>query len=287
MNTDAIIFDATEENFNQAVVQASQKVPVLVDFWAPWCGPCKTLMPLLVKVAEAYAGKFRLAKVNIDEQQQLAAHFGVRSVPTVKLVKNGQLVDEFMGALPESQIQAFIDKHIERESDALAMQAMAMYQAGQVEQAIATLNQAWQADPQNPRLPMQLLEMLVAQGDLDAVKAVIDALPAEQQASDTVQALKARLAFINLAEGAPDIASLEKTLKTDPANSEARYQLAVQLLVSGQLEPALDELLELMRSDRQYKDDAARKTLIQAFDMLGNQGEIVSRYRSKMASMLY
>jgi putative thioredoxin len=167
------------------------------------------------------------------------------------------------------------------------MQAMAMYQAGQVEQAIATLNQAWQADPQNPRLPMQLLEMLVAQGDLDAVKAVIDALPAEQQASDTVQALKARLAFINLAEGAPDIASLEKTLKTDPANSEARYQLAVQLLVSGQLEPALDELLELMRSDRQYKDDAARKTLIQAFDMLGNQGEIVSRYRSKMASMLY
>ena len=287
MSNETYIVDVTEQNFNEAVMQASQRVPVLVDFWAPWCQPCKSLMPVLTKLADEYGGKFILAKVNIDEQQNLAQHFGVRSVPTVKLVRNAQLADEFMGALPENEVRAFLDKHIPRESDAASQEAVALFQSGQVDEAISMLNQAWQDDPQNPRLPMQLLDLLVHAGRLDEARQVLAALPAEQQDSDVVVSMKARFAFMDKAEGLPDIPTLQQRLADNDDDSEARYQLAIQLVVAGKLEAAMDQLLMLLKKDRQYGDDAARKTLIQIFEMLGNQGELVQRYRSKMSMLLY
>ena len=287
MNDTAVVFDATAENFARDVIDTSHKVPVLVDFWAPWCGPCRSLMPLLVKLAESYGGRFRLAKVNIDEQQDLATQFGVRSVPTVKLVHQGRIVDEFMGALPEGQVRAFLDRHIPRESDTVAAQAQAVFEAGEHDPPIRMINDAWQADPDNPRLPRHLLKMLLQAGRTGDARQLLDKLPANLRQDDEIKAVANALEFAAIVQDAPPATELAQRLKQDPDDSRARFQLAAYMVMDGRHEQAMDQLLYIMQHDRGFDDDAARKTLIRIFELLGNQGPLVQKYRQKMAAALY
>lgn len=279
-------FDTTFETFATDVLDASHEVPVLVDFWASWCGPCKQLMPILTKLAEEYGGGFKLAKVNIDEQQQLAQQFRVRSVPTVKVMKNGQVVDEFLGAQPESQIRALLNKYVVRESDKLIAAALERYNNGDTS-AKQDMIKIVNSDPQNNNLRLLFVDVLMREKEYDDAHAILKSLPPDVRQQPEVAGLLGRLEFLNSASGASDEASLLASIEQDPADCEHRYQLSSFYITQARYQEALEQLLEIMRRDRKYGDDAGRKGILKVFDMLGGKGELVSRYRQKMAALLY
>jgi len=287
MGESAHSVDVTRETFPAQVIEASEAVPVVVDFWAPWCGPCQTLMPLLSQLAEAYAGAFRLAKINIDEQPELATQFGVRSVPTVKVVRRGEVVDEFLGALPESQIRAVLDRHVERASDQHAAAALAQIERGEVEAGLAALAAAADEDPDNHRVRLALAEAQTQAGRYEAAAATLKALPVDVAAEPAVAGLQARLDFASAAQGAPSIEALEAAIEANPDDCEARYRLSAHRVLRGEYEAAMDQLLEVMRRDRAWGEDAGRKGLLKVFELLGGQGELVQRYRSRLSAALY
>ena len=243
-------------------------------------------MPILEQLAQSYQGKFLLAKVEIDSQQGLASQFGVRSVPTVKLVKNGQIVDEFTGALPEGQIRAFLDKHIANESDQLMQQALAIYQQGDSETALSQMGQILQADPDNQNNKIIYANILLREQHIDEAKKWLDSLSKETKESPQVQAMLAQLEFIHIVDKAPDMASLRQQVADDPGNSEARYQLSAHAILQGQFDIAFEQLLEIVKRDRKYQDDAGRKALLKLFELLGDNHELASSYRRKLAMAL-
>ena len=279
------IVEVTSENYHH-ILETSQQVPVLMDFWASWCQPCQMLMPVLAKLADEYRGKFLLAKLNTEEQQEIAAQFGIRSIPTVKLFRHGRPVDEFMGALPEAQIRKFLDQHIPRESDAVVEHAREHLLAGDGEAALTLLTAVRQSDPDNPRVLITLAQTQAAMGDTATAEQTLDALPPDEQAKPEVAKLRSHLYFEGLLAGAPDPADLEARLAADPGDSEARFQLAVHKVVDQDYEGAMEALLQLMQKDRKYGDDAARRTLVKVFELLDDDPR-VSRYRGRMASLLY
>lgn len=286
MSNSPYIIEVTEDNYQKSVVDQSFHVPVLVDFWASWCQPCQVLMPLLAGLAEQYGGKFILAKINTEEQQGLAAQFGIRSIPTVKLFRNGQPVDEFAGALPESEIRAFLDKHIPRESDALVERAQQQLLQGDAQQALSILQQAKSSDPANPNIDVALAQTQAAAGNLDEALKIIDALPADIAEQPDVVTLRGLLFFEHLLADAPGQADLEQHLAADENDSEAHYLLAAHKVVDQQYGEALELLLSVMRNDRTWNDGAARKAMLKLFDLLGDD-PLVPRYRSKMMSLIY
>lgn len=286
MSESPYILEITADNYQQIVVDGSFQVPVLVDFWADWCQPCKTLMPMLAKLADEYQGKFILAKVNTEQQQELAAQFGIRSIPTVKLFKNGQAVDEFAGALPEEQIRQFLDQHIPRESDNIVAKAQQLLLEGDTDAALALLTQAQADDPANHNISVALAQTFAAMGDTESALSVLDKLPQDIQEREDVSLLRGQLHFDSIGTGIPDQATLEQRLATDENDSEARFQLATHKINNQDYAAALELLLTLMRKDRQYDDDAARKTMLKVFELLGDD-PLVPRYRSKMMSLLY
>ncbi|MEJ2309681.1 MAG: thioredoxin [Gammaproteobacteria bacterium] len=283
------IVEVTAENFQSVILEGSMQQPVLIDFWASWCQPCQALMPVLAKLADEYAGKFILAKINTEEQQAIAAQFQIRSIPAVKLVHEGRLVDEFAGALPEAEIRAFLDKHIPQEAseaDNSIEQAYALLMQGQSDAAATLIQQALDADPQNPQAIIAFAKLKATLGEMDAARAALDTLPQEEQDKPEVAAMRAQMVFDKVASGAPALDDLNAMLLADENNSEARYQLAAQLVMHNQLEPALEHLLTLMRKDRAWGDDAARKAMIQVFDILGDH-PITKKYRTRMFNYLY
>lgn len=286
MSITPLIFDVTSDSFAQQVVENSYQVPVVLDFWAPWCEPCKTLMPMLIRLAEEYDGLFLLAKVNIDEQQTLAQQFNVRSVPTVKLFRNGQEMNQFTGALPESQIRAFIEPFILRASDRLLDEAEARFTQGDHEGALALLAQARDELPPNPRVTLSLIEMQIALDHIAEANALLQALPANEATEPAALALAARLEFAVLVGESAPVGALEQRIASDAKDCDARYRLAAHAIVIGDFESAMEQLLEVMRRDRRYGDDAGRKGLLKVFEMVG-EGELVNRYRRQMFNALH
>lgn len=281
------VFNVTAQQFQDLVLEPSRQTPVLVDFWADWCSPCKYLMPVLAKLVEEYRGKLLLAKVNTDEQRELAAHFGIRSLPTVMLFKDGQPVDQFMGALPETDIRAFLDPYLPRESDSLLDQALSRLQRGDADEALDMIEKARAEDPDNPRNLVTYAQILATLGELERAQNALDSLPIGEQQKPEVVALRARLLFDQIAQQAPAAVELEKRLEASPNDSEAAYQLAAHRVMDQDYRGALELLFGLMRRDRTYADDGARKGMLAVFDILGGDGELVSQYRSKMFNILY
>ena len=290
MTDSPYITEVTEENFQSVILDGSMQQPVLIDFWASWCQPCQALMPLLAKLADEYQGKFILAKINTEEQQAIAAQFQIRSIPAVKLVYQGKLVDEFAGALPESEVRAFLDKHIPHEAsegENAIEQAYTLLMQGESDQAAVLIQQVLEAEPSNPQAIVAFAKLKATLGDMSAATEALDSLPREEQDKPEVAAMRAQMVFDKVASEAPAIEDLNAMLLADEKNSEARYQLAAQLVMQGQLETALEHLLVLMRSDREYEDDAARKAMIQVFDILGGDHPITKTYRTRMFNYLY
>ncbi len=275
-----------QADFDSLVLQQSHTRPVMADFWAAWCGPCKTLMPLLAKLADDYQGKFFLAKIDTDKEQALATQYGIRNLPTVKVFKDGLVVDEFMGAQPERAIRDILDRHILRPSDILIAEAMEAQARGDTTEAQALLTRAVQIDPDRDRPKLHLARLLFESGRADdGEKILLDLTPAGR-ADPEVIALRAKLDFVRLAAVSRSPEKLEKAIAANPRDHEARYLLAAWRVQEGAHEAALDQLLEIVRHDRKFRDDAARKAVLAVFNILGGQGEIVSRYRKQLSMAL-
>ena len=277
----------TAQSFHQVVIEGSYERPVLVDFWADWCAPCRALMPILAKLAEEYRGRLLVAKLNTEEEQALAAQMGIRSLPTVLLFKEGRPVDQFMGALPEAQVRAFLEPHLPRPADDLMERIGDRLLMGDVAGAQAALDLARTKDPDNPRLLLMEVQIKAAAGDTQGAEALLDQVPLDLAKDPEVLALRGQLRLANLAAGAPAEAELAARLAADPRDSEAAFLLAIRQATQGDFAAALAGLLALLKRDRAYGEDAARKTMILIFDLLGGQDPLVSSYRGKMLSALY
>lgn len=277
----------TQENFVHAVIEKSKQVPVLVDFWADWCAPCKNLMPILAKLAEEYAGKFHLVKVNTDEQQALAMHFGIRSLPTVKLFRDGQPVDEFMGALPEQGVRQFLDRHVGDEVEMFLEQIDNLVAEGDSANAEAALGQAMQQLPDDSRVLLKLAGLRLDRGDVEGARELVDRLPADQLDSPGAKSIQARFALSERASDAPEEGELRAAIERDPNDLKARDQLSAVLYARNDIEGAMEQLLEIVKRDRTWEDDSGRMQLIRMFDALGSSNPIVQKYRRQLAVSLY
>ena len=281
------IVNLTAANFQQVVLEDSYQRPVLVDFWADWCATCRQLMPILAKLADELKGQFILAKLDTEAEPEVAAQFGIRSLPTVQLFKDGRPVDQFMGALPESQVREFLSRHIARAADRLLDQARGLLAAGDISGAERVIEQARAEDPDNSRIFIAEVELKAATGDAEGALALLEHTPVDLINDPDLAALRGQLGFASALSDAPDAATLAQRLEADPNDSKARYQLAAHQVISGDYEAALANLLTLLKKDRAFGDDAARKGMVAIFDLLGGSGDLVSRYRAKMLSSLY
>ena len=278
------VFDATTDTFEAEVLRKSLEVPVLVDFWATWCGPCKTLGPILEKLAGEYNGAFLLAKVDVDKEQQIAAAFQIRSVPTVFLVKDGQLVDGFPGALPEGQLREFLASHGVQPAEAAAdaVEAAPLDPAAQV----AALREAVAAEPDKDELKLDLVLALLKTGEAPEAERLLDALPANLATDDRAVKARARLGFASALKDAPSPDALRAAVAANADDLRARHLLGVHALVAGDSEAALEQFLDMLKRDRAFEDGLARKSLIDAFRVIEDDA-LVSQYRRKMSSLLF
>jgi putative thioredoxin len=286
MSESPYILDVTQHNF-AAVVENSQRVPVLVDFWADWCQPCQTLTPLLTKLAQEYRGGFILAKINTDVEQGLAQHFRVRSLPTVMVVWQGQIVEQMVGVQPESAYREIIDRFRSDPGDQIREQVELLWQRGHHKQVIELLREALGHDPDSVELKVILAEKLLQLDKEEEARSLLQSLPAEERDRQPASGLLARLRFADLARGAPDLTALVAVLWKNPADCAARRQLAARYVLAGDYEAALEQFMDILRRDPKFEDEAGRKGLIAIFEMLGNENPLVVTYRRRMFSLLH
>ena len=288
-STDSYIFEAGEANFETDVLQASLQTPVLVDFWATWCGPCKTLGPILEKLAGEYAGAFRLAKIDCDKEQQLAGMFGVRSIPTVVLIQGGQIVDAFSGALPESQVREFLTRHRVEPAARIEAPAQAVDEnvpAETPQAAVARFEQALAAAPDDAGLKLDLALAKARSGDTANAQATLDSLPVDLAEDDRAKALSALLAMQLSVAAIPPTADLLARVERDPRDFAALDGLGVRKLLGGDAADAMQHWLVILAADRGWNEGLARKRLLDAFRIVHDDA-LVSATRRKMSSLLF
>ena len=284
MNTHS--FDTGTEAFERDVVQASEKVPVLVDFWAPWCAPCRVLKPILEKLVGEYQGRFLLARVNSDEHPQLSARFGVRGIPNVKAFVDGKLADEFTGALPESGVRAFIDRLIPTPGERLRRTARALVTQGNFDEAERHLRSALELDPENRAVRLDLVELLLAKNSHAEADEMFAPIP-ERERDERADKLYSVLAFWKKSQQLPAIGELEAKLAANPDDLPSLLALGERLVADKRYEPALAALLQVVRKDRGALRTSARKLMVEVFKLAEDQATLVSEYRKLLSGALY
>ena len=281
--------NTTLATFETDVIEASTLLPVLVDFWAPWCGPCKALGPLLEKLEHEYAGKWRLVKVNVDEDPQLAAHFQVRSIPHVVAFADGQPIDQFIGVLPEGQLRAFIDGLVPNGAETERRAALAALENGQRGDAFDHLKTALALDPGFDDARLDLIELLLDEERVDEARseAQLVSTKVTQGIDVRYNTLKTRLDALDAATDLPPTDALEARVAANPGDLEARFDLANLLIARRDYAGALEHLLEIVKRDRTFRDDVGRKTMLSVFDLAAHRPELVSEWRRKLSTTLH
>ncbi len=294
-DTADLIKDGSEATFMADVVEASQETPIIVDFWAPWCGPCKTLGPLLEDAVTAAKGAVKMVKINVDEAQMIASQMRIQSIPTVYVFFKGQLVDRFQGALPESEIKAFVDRVIEAaggespggQLDDAVQAAEEMLSEGAAADAAQTFAAILGEDPNHAAAYGGLVRAHIAAGDLEQAEAILNGAPAEISNTPELEAAHAQLELAKQAADAGPVAELTAAVQADADNHQARFDLAQALHANGDVEEAVSQLLELFRRDREWNDGAAKAQLFTIFDALKPNDPIVLNGRRKLSSMIF
>lgn len=287
------MIEVTVSTFEREVIEASRQTPVLVDFWAPWCAPCRALGPVLERVEAAFGGRFKLVKVNSDENPQLSQQFMVRSIPYVLAFVDGNPVDGFVGALPEGQVREFLERLLPGSSEAERRRAHQLIGQGDFPGALAALRAAIEADAGNDEARLDLADVLLNRlpGTPDAKQlaeadAALAALGARGHADVRCAALKVRLSSLRAAAELPDLASLRAQIAADANDLQARSALAQRHIADGALDQALEELLEVIRRNRQYNDGAARQTFLSVLELAADRPTLVKDYRKRLSMVL-
>jgi putative thioredoxin len=286
-----LIKDTTERTFAKDVIEASREVPVIIDFWAPWCGPCKTLGPMIEKAVLAAKGKVRLVKIDVDQNQMIARQLRIQSIPAVFAFHNGQPVDGFVGAVPESQIKSFVQRlaSLAGESpidQALSAAAQAM-EEGALDEAADAYTAVLEVEPQNPKALGGLAKVFVAQGDLDRARALLDQVNPDQAQDAAVTGAEAALSLALQALPSSELDGLAAAVEANANNHQARFDLSLALIGQGAREAAVDHLLEIVRRNRAWNDEAARKQLIKLFEAFGPMDPLTIQARKRLSSILF
>jgi putative thioredoxin len=277
--------EAGEENFEADVLERSHDIPVLVDFWAPWCGPCRVLGPVLEKLADEYSGKFVLAKINVDESPSLAGAFGVQGIPAVKLIKDGEIAGEFTGALPEPAVREMLSRYLPSEYDEQADEAADLEEQGKTAQAQAIYQSILDIEPNHAKSLLGLGGVLMNAGDRDGALKTLERISPAAEERKIADRLIARLQLQG--DQSADEATLRQKLASQPDSLEARFDLAQALAANEKFEEALSEFLNIVKSDRGFRDDGARKAMVQIFDVLPPDDPLIDKYRSELAKVLF
>ncbi|WP_323847222.1 thioredoxin [Microbulbifer magnicolonia] len=280
------IVEVTAQNAQQILIDESMKRPVLVDFWADWCEPCKQLMPVLEKLANEYAGQFLLAKVNADSEQMLAAQLGVRSLPTVMVLKDGQPVDGFAGAQPEKQIREMLDKYLPKPWDIKLQRAQALVAENKLDEALPLLRQAYSESSERADIAKQLAAVLLEQNRTPEAEAVLGKIMLADQDSDYKQ-LMSQLELKLQAAESPEIKALQQALEQNPQDYDAAYKLAVQYSQNSRHQDALELLLDILRKDMGFADGAAKQAFLDIVKSLGAGDPLAAQYQRKLMTLLF
>lgn len=287
MSQSAYVFDVNQQNFPKYVIENSHKVPVLVDFWADWCQPCKMLMPVLDKIISELDGQCLLAKVNSDQEQELSRQYGVRGIPNVKVFRYGEMVDEFTGVQSEEFIRELIGKYAHSEVDELRNQAMQHIRDRDFEKGREILLQAETLDPAHAAIQIDLAYLDAEQKNYAASRERLMKLPPDEREKPEVSGLLAKMAFADAAEHAGDRDSLEQRIQADSKDLEARYQLANIDVNEGNYEAALEQFLQVLMRNPDYESGAARQGMLSLFSLLGDDHPLTGSYRRKMFTALH
>ncbi len=279
--------DVTEQDFDEVVIRGSQGQLVIVDFWAPWCQPCQVLKPLLEKLAYEYEGQFLLAMVNADDAQQLSLNYGVRGIPSVKAFLDGQVVDEFSGALAEPDVREFLERNIPTAASKLVAEAKALLDQGDVDSALKSVNEALSLAPEHAKAAVIKAGILLNRRDVDEAGAILDSLRGDILDDSLTKVLKARLTFARQAQGLPGIEVLKRVAQQGDNPLQAKLDLAALYVVTENYDRALNELLDVMKKDAMFAEGAARKNMLVIFDILGSDSDLAQQYRRLMASALH
>src|SRR6185312_4450967 len=285
------IKDATTASFKADVIDASKSVPVVIDFWASWCGPCKQLTPLIERIVRSYNGKVRLVKINVDENQAIAAQLRVQSLPTVLAFRDGQPIDGFVGVQPESAVKAFVDRLIADDADVglgeLLKAAEDLMEQGDLQGAAEVFATVLQEDRTNAEALAGLASCYLKSGDTTRAKQTLALVPPDKQNIAAVRSVEAAVLLAEKGSNTGDLSALQKRLSEDPKDHQARFDLAVGLAASGNRGEALDLLLDLVRIDSKWNEEAARKQLLQFFDAWGPKEPLVGEGRRRLSSILF
>jgi putative thioredoxin len=281
------ILDVTAATFEREVIERSKRTPVIVDFWAPWCGPCRLLGPKLEEAVRRSEGRLALAKLNSDEEPELALRYGIQGIPAVKVIVDGKIAGEFVGALPDAQLRHFLERFIPTEADRLSQEAGRHESAGQWEAALRGYDAALALRPDLHAALTGRLRVLAHLRRWDEAQAAYDACPGPLQLTDDVEAIKTTIELGRAAADGPSKEELEARLRANPDDCEARYQMAMRDAAEGRHREALEGWLDIVKRDRQFRDDGARKMMLRLFGLIGARSPLTEEFRDKLARAIF